>query len=218
MFLNARLYLYTHVYFHRTTRAIDLHLREIFPDTMQHIFPGNPLDMLPQYLRLTDWSLLETVRTWEDDALPAKRLLGQEWAAILHRQVKWKMAYDATITVRGVEHQTAVPLDLDQLMTRIRCALPADWRATPLQLDAATQDPRNINLLAVGNSPVSIYDPTTGEVHTELLEEILEYIPVKVVQYRLYTTNHASDQPLAKACAQAFARHTTSQHPAEQED
>ncbi|GIX49177.1 MAG: hypothetical protein KatS3mg131_3388 [Candidatus Tectimicrobiota bacterium] len=31
MFLTARLYLYTHVYFHRTTRAIDLHLREIFP-------------------------------------------------------------------------------------------------------------------------------------------------------------------------------------------
>ena len=31
MFLNTRLYLYTNVYYHRTTRAIDLHLREIFP-------------------------------------------------------------------------------------------------------------------------------------------------------------------------------------------
>ena len=72
MFLNARLYLYTHVYFHRTTRAIDLHLREIFPDTMQLSFPWQPLDMLPQYLRLTDRSLLETVRGWEDDPLSVK--------------------------------------------------------------------------------------------------------------------------------------------------
>jgi HD superfamily phosphohydrolase len=216
MFLNARLYLYTHVYFHRTTRALDLHLREIFPDTMRYIFPGNPLDMLPRYLRLTDWSLLETVRTWEDDPLPAKRALGQEWAAILRRAVKWKMAYDATFMVRGMERQTAMPLDLDQLVARIRCALPPAWRETPFQLDAATQDPRNINLLAVGDSPVSIYDPATGEVHTEILEEILEYIPVKVVQYRLYTTNHASDLPLAKACAQAFARHTASQQLKEQ--
>jgi hypothetical protein len=154
------------------------------------------------------------VRTWEDDSLPAKRLLGKEWAAILRREVKWKMAYDATYTVRGVERQTAAPLDPDQLVARIRGALPLAWHDTPFQLDAATQDPRNINLLAVGDSPVSIYDPTTGEVHAELLEEILEYIPVKVVQYRLYTTNHASDQPLANACAQAFALGTTAQHSA----
>ncbi|HEU5201384.1 MAG TPA: HD domain-containing protein, partial [Nitrospira sp.] len=30
MFLNTRMYLYSNVYFHRTTRAIDIHLRDIF--------------------------------------------------------------------------------------------------------------------------------------------------------------------------------------------
>jgi hypothetical protein len=205
MFLNARLYLYTHVYFHRTTRAIDLHLREIFPETMQQIFPGNPLDMLPQYLRLTDWSLLETVRTWETAGRGTKQALGKEWAAILRREVKWKMAYDATFTVRSVERHTAVTLDPEQLVARIRQALPPAWRATPFQLDAATQDPRNINPLAIGESPVYIYDPTTGEVRAELLEEILEHIPVKVVQYRLYTTDHTGDRLLAQACEHAFA-------------
>jgi HD superfamily phosphohydrolase len=30
MFLNARLYMYTNVYYHRTTRAIDEHLKELF--------------------------------------------------------------------------------------------------------------------------------------------------------------------------------------------
>jgi hypothetical protein len=204
MFLNARLYLYTHVYFHRTTRAIDLHLRELFPETMQHIFPGNPLDMLPRYRRLTDWSLLETVRAWEDDPVPAKQLLGQEWAAILRREVKWKMAYDATCTIHGRERQPTETSDSSQLVARIRHALPPAWRDTPLQLDIAIQAPRDINPLAIGESPVYIYDPATGDVQTELLEKILEYIPMKVVQYRLYTTDHACDHLLAQACKQAF--------------
>ncbi len=43
-FLNARLNLYTNVYFHRTTRALDLHLQEIFHDTMEIIFPYNPVE------------------------------------------------------------------------------------------------------------------------------------------------------------------------------
>ena len=206
MFLNARLYLYTHVYFHRTTRAIDLHLREIFPDTMQYLFPGNPLDVLPRYLRLTDWSLLETVRDWPDDSDPAKRALGKEWAAILGRSVKWKMAYDATISVHGVEPHPADMMEPDQLVSRIRQALPSSFYDLDFQLDMATQDPRNINPLAIGDSPIYIYDPATGEVQAELLEEILESIPVKIVQYRLYTTDHTCSQPLAHAGKAAFTR------------
>jgi uncharacterized protein len=50
MFLNARLYLYTNVYYHRTTRAIALHLRDIFPATMQALFPGNPIEHMAYYL------------------------------------------------------------------------------------------------------------------------------------------------------------------------
>jgi HD superfamily phosphohydrolase len=211
MFLNARLYLYTHVYFHRTTRALDLHLREIFQDTMQDVFPGNPLDILPRYLRLTDWSLLETVRGWEDDPHPAKRALGQEWAAILRRQIKWKMAYDATLSVRGLERQTARGLEPEQLVRCIRQVLPPPLQNLAFQLDMATQDPRNINPLAIGDSPMYIYDPATGEVQTEFLEAILEYIPVKVVQYRLYTTDPTCAHQLARASQQALARCLASQ-------
>jgi len=44
--------LYGNVYFHRTTRALDLHLQEIFHDTMKLIFPGNPLNNLNGLLAL----------------------------------------------------------------------------------------------------------------------------------------------------------------------
>ena len=80
MFLHARLYLYANVYYHRTTRAIDLHLQEIFQPTMELLFPKNPLDDLSRYLHLTDWHVMETVRSWPKSRQPEKRRLGAEWA------------------------------------------------------------------------------------------------------------------------------------------
>ncbi len=59
--------MYTNVYYHRTTRAIDEHLKELFKDTMAALFPYNPVENLPEYLELTDWTLLEAVRQWGKD-------------------------------------------------------------------------------------------------------------------------------------------------------
>ncbi len=50
MFLNARFYMYTNVYYHRTTRGIDLHLKEIFRDTMRLVFPFDLNKNLKPYL------------------------------------------------------------------------------------------------------------------------------------------------------------------------
>jgi HD superfamily phosphohydrolase len=205
MFLTARLYLYTHIYFHRTTRAIDLHLREIFQDTMRSLCPGNPLDHLDHYLGLTDWSVLEAVRVWESDPQPGKRALGREWAAILRRQVKWKMAYDATLSVREWERRTGERCDPQQLMTCIRQALPPTLRDLECQIDVATQDPRNINPLAMEEWPIVIYDPSTGKVRAELLETMLEFIPAEMTQYRLYMTDVAYKPVVARACEAALS-------------
>ncbi|MEA2655444.1 MAG: uncharacterized protein QOI23_809, partial [Chloroflexota bacterium] len=54
MFLNARLYLYHQVYFHRTVRRIDLQLREVFRPTLELVLGGNPLDRMDRYQGLTE--------------------------------------------------------------------------------------------------------------------------------------------------------------------
>jgi hypothetical protein len=162
--------------------------------------------MLARYQRLTDWSLLETVRGWEDDPLPAKQVLGRAWRQILGREVKWKMAYDATFSVRGFERQRAARLEPEHFVQRIRQALPPTHRHVPFQLDVATQDPRNINPLSMGQSPIYIYDPATGKVDTEIVEDILEHIPARLVQYRVYTTEREDQTVLAQACERALAR------------
>ena len=103
MFLNARLYMYSNVYYHRTTRAIDLHLREIFRETIDMLFPYNPAERLDKYISLTDWSLLEAVRSWHKSKDSRKTKLYPEWHGILSRDVKWKMAYDRTLSIGEAE-------------------------------------------------------------------------------------------------------------------
>ena len=45
-FISVRAELFRAIYFHRTVRAIDLELQELFRDSKPHLFPGNPLEHL----------------------------------------------------------------------------------------------------------------------------------------------------------------------------
>jgi HD superfamily phosphohydrolase len=196
MFLNTRLYLYTNVYYHRTTRAIDLHLREIFPETMRVLFPGNPLQHMEEYLYLTDWSLLEEVSRWRRKKGEIEAL-AKEWEAVLHREVKWKMAYDRTLSLNELHYDVALIQDTDW-EKRIRSALPATYRNLTFRVDMATQDPRPENPFAMGKKQIHIFDPSTGEITKESLAELFEFIPSKVVQFRVFALDHGHDHVLAE--------------------
>ena len=196
MFLNTRLYLYTNVYYHRTTRAIDLHLRDIFPETMRLIFPGNPLEHMEEYLYLTDWSLLEGVSRWRRKKGEIEAL-AKEWETVLHREVKWKMAYDRTLSLNELHYGMAL-IQVADWEKRIRSALPAGLRGLRFRVDMATQDPRPENPFAMGKKQIHIFDPSTGEITKESLAELFEFIPSKVVQFRVFALDHEHDQALAE--------------------
>ena len=201
MFLNTRLYLYTNVYYHRTTRGIDLHLREIFPETMQLVFRGNPLEHMEDYLRLTDWSLLEEVSRWRRAKEHAA--LAREWGRIIDRDIKWKMAYDRTLSLNEVGYGMALMRDADW-ERRIRAALPASAADLVFRVDTATQDPRPENPLSMGKKQIHIYDPSSGEITKESLSELFEFIPSKVVQYRVFALDHENDRLLAEVAEAAL--------------
>ena len=97
MFLTARFYMYTNVYYHRTTRAIDLHLKEIFRPTMRIVFPWDLRKDLHPYLQLTEWTLLEEVGRWHDADDPERRALGQEWRQVLDRRIRWRMVHEEVL-------------------------------------------------------------------------------------------------------------------------
>jgi hypothetical protein len=197
MFLNARLYMYTNVYYHRTTRAIDEHLKELFKDTMAALFPFNPVENLKAYLELTDWSLLEAVRKWDNNGDGSTAVLGREWAAILSREVKWKMAYDVTLSMKTFEKGKTI-IDARELVSRIKRHLSPKLKDLQFRVDMASQDPRPVNPLMMGERQIHVFNPSTRKVEKEPLKDFFDYIPARVVQCRVFTLNHDHDEELAE--------------------
>ncbi len=96
-FVAARAELFRSIYFHRTVRAIDLTLADLFADSGAHIFPGDPLERLDEYRRFTEWSLLVDVARWSESEDPTRRALGDRWRDLLARRLRWRMACERTV-------------------------------------------------------------------------------------------------------------------------
>ncbi|MCX8044617.1 MAG: HD domain-containing protein [Desulfobacterota bacterium] len=203
-FLNARLNLYANIYYHRTSRAIDFHMQEIFADTMRIIFPYNPLRALNKYLFLNDWSLIQEVESWQRSRDARKKRLGREWAQIINRSIKWKMAYATELTIDRAQKGMLSLGRPDQLEAAIRSLLPRSIRHIQFRVDLATQDPRPLNPMAETNRRIHIYNPSTGTISAEPLHDIFRYIPARVVHFRIFALDHRHDAALAQAAEQFF--------------
>src|SRR5262249_32831137 len=117
----------------------------------------------------------------------------KEWETVLHREVKWKMAYDRTLSLNELLYGVALIQDTDW-EKRIRSALPRSNRDLVFRVDMATQDPRPENPFAMGKKQIHIFDPSTDEITNESLAELFEFIPSKVVQVRALALDHEHDE------------------------
>jgi hypothetical protein len=204
MFLHARLYLYSNVYYHRTTRAIDIHLQEIFQPTMEILCPRNPLQSLHTYLHLTDWHVIETVRTWKNARSVHKRHLGMEWCQIIGRHVKWKTAFSALLPLT---HSASSSFQPRAFLARMRRLLPPKFRRQDIRVDFAHKDPRPINLLNMGGFQIFVWNPAKGVVEKDSLQKYLQYLPARMVTLRVFSQDHSIDEILARAAEETLRRH-----------
>ncbi|EQD69848.1 metal dependent phosphohydrolase, partial [mine drainage metagenome] len=99
-FIQARRYMYSQIYFHRTTRSFDLALRDLIGETLEILLPEDPADDPGHFLGLTDHHLFETVRGWAKARSARLRRLGEGWGAFLRREKLWTMLYERT---RGLD-------------------------------------------------------------------------------------------------------------------
>lgn len=203
-FLNARLSLYSNVYHHRTGRAIDFHMHEIFRETLRKIFPENPAKHLNKYLLLNDWALIQEVEGWQNSSDPDKKRLGREWAGIIDRRIKWKVAYSTELTMDRAQKGMLLFQKQEHLEQAIRDFLPGRIKKIQFRVDLATQDPRPLNPMAESNKRINIYNPSTEMISHEPLNEIFKYIPAKVVLFRIFALNHRYDAELARAAEEIF--------------
>jgi len=203
MFLNARFYMYTNVYYHRTTRGIDLHLKEIFRETMRIAFPYDLRKDLHPYLHLTEWTLLEEVGRWHDAQDGERRALGAEWRHVLDRRLKWRMSHEVVLDLFEQRRGHAF-LEAEEVEKRVRTFLPSSLKNVPFKIDMALQDPRPLNPLKMGDRQIYVYDAASQKVSEEPLTEILKYLPGKVAQCRIFATTHEHDAVLAAALERAL--------------
>ncbi len=87
--------------------------------------------------------------------------------------------------------------------------LPTRLKRYPFRVDMALLDPRPDPKDSRGN-PLYVYDPGTGQVSTELLEECLDLLPTRLVQFRIYSTDHTHDAALSQAAATVLNKRPTS--------
>lgn len=198
-FIETRANLFRTIYFHRTVRALDKALEDIFAETMAQLFPGNPLDDLSCYRMLTEASLLVDVQRWPFSDDPALKELGNAWAAILSRNVTWKMACERTLNFHsGSAERTSIFSEPDLMERRVRERLPGELGDIPLAIDVARHYHRPSGRLPSGGQNF-LLDPGFGVPQVLDDDELFRSLPTSFSIFRIYSQNHRFDGELNAA-------------------
>jgi uncharacterized protein len=198
MFLNARLYLYSQVYFHRTVRRIDLQLREVFRPTMDLVLGGNPLDKLEVFRELTEWSLLSDVDGWAAGAGDSRqRELGMAWRAVVARRLKWTLIYQGHTEARDIP-SGALTLTREQFAREIRERLPRDLREIEFEVDVAAQESRAFNPMTE-TADILFYEPLEQRFQQSRVLDLFRRLPVRMALFRIFAQHETHRDELIKA-------------------
>jgi hypothetical protein len=109
------------------------------------------------------------------------------------------MAYSTVLKEKGIERGMDFPSH-EQFQQQIQKALPSKLRTLPFRVDMAPLDPRPDPKDTRG-IPLLVYDPSTRSLSTEPLEELLDLLPTRLVQFRIYSLDHEYDAALSQAAA-----------------
>jgi len=198
MFLNARLYLYSQVYFHRTVRRIDLQLREVFRPTLELLLGGNPLERLDKYLGLTEWSLLSDVDGWaRGDGDGERRALGQAWAEVVARRLKWRLIYQGNIEARDIA-TGAMTMTREQFAREIREHLPSSARDIVFEVDVAAQESRAFNPMTE-TADILFYEPLEDRYRQSRVLDLFRRLPVRMALFRIFAHDETHRRDLIDA-------------------
>ncbi|MCS7238331.1 MAG: HD domain-containing protein [Thermoguttaceae bacterium] len=198
-FVAVRAELFHSVYYHRTVRAIDLTLRDLFLESKPYLFPGNPLDHLEEYRQFTDWALFTDVSRWARHPSDSRlRQLGEKWQGFLRREVPWKLACERTI-VFGAGHSEEASVFSDEKLFEeaFRRRLPRDLRDLPLRFDPARHVYRPGSFAPTAGQNF-LFDAATGEVRPLEDRDLFRHIPLSYRICRVYTQNLEYKELLAR--------------------
>lgn len=198
-FLTVRAELFRTVYFHRTVRALDKSLEDLFVASRRHLFPGNPLEHLEAYQQFTEWSLLIDVARWPASDAPERRELGERWAAFLRRELRWRMAAERTVFYDPQSaEQGSIFSRADLFEAALRAQLPEALKQVPLRVDV----PRHMHRPGTRGPAAGqnfVYDPAVGAARDLNTSELVRRLPTSWRICRVYTEHGQHDTAMAAA-------------------
>jgi HD superfamily phosphohydrolase len=204
MFLNARLYLYHQVYFHRTVRRIDLQLREIFNPTVDRLLGGNPLERLDDFRRLNEWWLMSEVDRWAaQEADPERRRLGQAWSDLVSRRLKWRLIYSSYVEAREVP-RGALTMTRAEFAEQIRSRLRSELRSLEFEVDVAAQESRAFNPM-MESQDILFYDPLENSFQHSRVLDLFRRLPVRMAIFRIFAQDERGRGELIEAAHQVLS-------------
>jgi hypothetical protein len=198
-FVAVRAELFRTIYFHRTVRAIDLTLRDLFAASKRYLFPANPLDALDRYARFTEWSMLVDVARWRESDDIEKRRLGELWEAFLRREIPWHMACERTMFfAMGDPERSSIFSKEEFVEHALRERLPDELRSLPLRIDL----PRHVHRPGTRGPTAGqnfLYHAATGKTTPLTDSELMRQIPQSYRICRVYSRDRQYDALLAGA-------------------
>ena len=185
-FMAMKAELFRSVYFHRTVRAIDLELAELFRDSRSYLFPGDPREHLDEYLHLTEFSLLTDVRRWQKSADPKLSEIGQRWQRWLNREVPWVMVCQRNLSFAENQSESSSVFSSVRILREcIHDRLPTDLKGLPFQVDLAKHihRPNTVGATAGMNY---YFDSSSGRIRSLTMHGLYRMLPISHTIVRIY--------------------------------
>lgn len=187
-FLQTRFYMYDSIYNHRTVRAIEIEMEQVFAETIALFLNDNPVNKLEEFLNLDEWSLISKAR---ELANTNQGELGKHWQAIISRNPTWRMAFETRV------HREHTPdfLDLrnrddkkdkenklaEAILREANKSAGTILTADDIRVDIVSLD------LRLEKSLLQIYDPETQSLVSDPWVIVSAGVPARSFIVRAYT-------------------------------
>lgn len=198
-FMSARAELFRTIYFHRTVRAIDLTLQDLFNESKPYLFDGSPLENLDRYLHFTEFSLLVDVQRWTESSDSKQRELGRRWQELIARQIPWVMVCQRSLVFsKDDSEQASIFSDHGFVEQKLRQLLPAELKALPLRVDIARTifRPHTAGPAAGQNF---LYDSAQDRIRPLTSHDLYKRLPITHRLCRVYAATNEHAGAISKA-------------------
>jgi HD superfamily phosphohydrolase len=194
-FMGVRSELFRAIYFHRTVRAIDLTLADLFAESKQYLFPGNPAEHLDEYRQFTEWSLLVDVARWPQSTEPHRRELGLRWQRFAGREVAWKMVCQRHLVFGAADAERSSIFSRSDFVAReLRAVLPRNLADLPLRVDLARHGHRP-HTRGPSDGQNFLYDAARDATRPLTDDQLFRQAPVshRICRVYAHNENHAAE-------------------------